>query len=175
MFSYNSEVLDTRYASIEPVVENERNICVARCLADPYKDIVPVRLVNLENVSIKLKKNYVLDEIHPVHNFEKFADEELSLKNSCQSDLIDTGYNDIRQGVRHGIHLEPPIIPDDWDCDKIMQIVNNGSDNCNEKVDISKLPDHVVDLYKRSCEKLSDAKHKLKLAEVLFEISRFLC
>ena len=57
VFSYNSEVLDTRYASIEPFVENERNICVARCLADPYKDIVPVRLVNLENVSIKLKKN----------------------------------------------------------------------------------------------------------------------
>lgn len=78
-FSYNSEVLDTRYASIEPVVEDERNIFVARCLVDPYKDIVPVRLVNLEHFSIKLKKNYLLGEMHPVQNFEKFADEELSL------------------------------------------------------------------------------------------------
>lgn len=168
-FSYNSEVFDTRYASIEPVVEDGRHIFVARCLVDPYKDIVPVRLVNLENFSIKLKKKYLLSERHPVQNFEKFVDEELSFKNSSQSNLIDTGYNDIRQGVRQGIHLEPPIIPDDWDWDKIMQIVNNGSYNCNEKVDISKLPDHVVDLHKRCCEKLSDAKHKLKLAEVLLK------
>lgn len=105
-------------------------IFVARCLVDPYKDIVPVRLVNLENFAIKLRKKYVLGEIHPVQNFEKFGDEELFLKNSCQSDLIDTGYNDIRQSVRQGIQLEPPIIPDDCGCDTIMQIVCNGYDKC---------------------------------------------
>ena len=33
----NSDTLDTRYCSIEPVVEDERNILIARCLVDPTK------------------------------------------------------------------------------------------------------------------------------------------
>ena len=55
--SVNPEILDTRYCSIEPVVEDERNILVARCLVDPYVDTIPVRLVNLEKFPVKIKKN----------------------------------------------------------------------------------------------------------------------
>ena len=63
--SVNSECLDTRFCSIEPVVQDERNLLVARCLVDPYQDTVPVRIVNLEKFPVKLRKitylvNYIL-------------------------------------------------------------------------------------------------------------------
>ena len=62
----NSDSLDTIYCSIEPVVEDERNILVARYLVDPYKDTIPIRLVNLEKFPVKIKKNYLLGELYPV-------------------------------------------------------------------------------------------------------------
>ena len=123
----------------------------------------------MEKFPIKLRKNYLLGEIHPVQNFEKFSDEEVSLKDCCQSDFVDAGYDDIKKGVQQGQRLSPPFIPDDWDCNKVLHVVENGSDNGVKKADIPKLPEHLVDLYTKSCERLSDSKHKLKLAEVLLK------
>ena len=47
-YGVDSDILDTRFGSIEPVVEDDRKLLVARCLIDPYKETIPVRLVNLE-------------------------------------------------------------------------------------------------------------------------------
>ena len=56
----NSDTLDTRYCTIEPVVADERQILIARCLVNPYKDTIPIRLVNLERFPVKIKNNYLL-------------------------------------------------------------------------------------------------------------------
>ncbi|CAC5421241.1 unnamed protein product [Mytilus coruscus] len=64
--SINSEILDSRYCSVEPVVEDERKIIVARSLVDPYKKTIPVRIVNVEKYPIRIRKNYLLGELHPV-------------------------------------------------------------------------------------------------------------
>jgi hypothetical protein len=74
----HSDTLDTRYCSIEPVVEDERNILIARCLVDIYTDTIPIRLVNLERFPVKIKKHYLLGELHPVTHIEHFSSEELS-------------------------------------------------------------------------------------------------
>ena len=58
----HSDKLDTRYCSIEPVVEDERQILIARCLVNPYKDTIPIRLVNLERFPVKIKKIYLLGD-----------------------------------------------------------------------------------------------------------------
>ncbi|CAC5421647.1 unnamed protein product [Mytilus coruscus] len=57
-YGINAKRLDTRCCTIEPVVEDDRKILVARCMIDPYQDTVPVRFVNLESFSVKMKKNY---------------------------------------------------------------------------------------------------------------------
>ena len=54
--SIHSDTLDTRYCSIEPVVEDERNILIARCLIVPYKDTISIRVVILERFPVKIKK-----------------------------------------------------------------------------------------------------------------------
>jgi hypothetical protein len=42
---------------------------VARCLVDPFNDRIPLRVANLENFPLKLKKNLMLGEMHPVKDF----------------------------------------------------------------------------------------------------------
>ncbi|CAC5376478.1 unnamed protein product [Mytilus coruscus] len=91
-YGINDECLDTRYGTIETVVEDDRKILVARCMIDPYQDTVPVRLVNLESFPVQMKKNYLIGEIHPVENFQFFVNEELHLKNSSENGCCDVHF-----------------------------------------------------------------------------------
>ena len=158
--SVNSECLDTRFCSIEPVVQDERNLLVARCLVDPYQDTVPVRIVNLEKFPVKFKKNYLFGELHPVVQFEKIADEEFSYPFSNMAN------RDVKLGYCEKGDM--PVIPDDWNCFKVSS-EESGSEG--SKAEIPKLPDHLTELYEKSSEKLFNHEHKLKLAEVLLKNS----
>jgi hypothetical protein len=157
----NSDTLDTRYCSIEPVVEDERNILIARCLVDPHKDTIPIRLVNLERFPVKIKNNYLLGELHPVTHIEHFSSEELS----------DTTFNltspDIKSIDFSKDDTCIPLIPENWNCRECKLDVGNE----RELAEIPKLPDHLVDLYENSSEKLISHKHKVKFAEVLLQNS----
>ena len=172
--SVNSEILDTRYGSIEPVFEDERKILVARCLIDPYKSCVPVRLVNLENFPVKVRKNYVLGEIHPVNSFEKFSVEEGS-QDSVQCNVSRVVNENVLTAVKQGDPVISPNIPSDWNCFKVSESENLLSHTKRANVDLPVIPDHLVDLYSRSCEKLTDNNHKVKLAEVLIKKSECFC
>lgn len=160
----NAEVLDTRFGSIEPITEDERNIMVARCLVDPYKKIVPVRLVNLGNSTIKLRKNYMIGEVHSVESFENLTqscpEPESTKKDSpVTADIwkvskVPEGGNDI------------PNIPESWK-------VYRSSDECDDNgshgllADIPKLPDHLVELYDKNASKIGDHELKKQFAEIL--------
>jgi hypothetical protein len=43
-----------------------------------YQLTIPIRLVNLERFPVKIKKHYLLGELHPVTHIEHFSSEELS-------------------------------------------------------------------------------------------------
>ena len=56
-------------------------ILIDRCLVDIYTDTIPIRLVNLpllvnlERFPVKIKKHYLLGELHPVTHIEHFSGE----------------------------------------------------------------------------------------------------
>ncbi|CAC5407836.1 unnamed protein product [Mytilus coruscus] len=87
---HQSELIDTRYASVEPCYEETSKILIARCLVDPFNDKIPVRVANLENFPVKLKKNVFLGEMHPVIDFEQVVelDKDAELCNDRNSRLI---------------------------------------------------------------------------------------
>jgi predicted aspartyl protease len=64
-----AEYIDTRYASLEPFYDDSSHMLVARFLVDPFNDIIPVRVANLENFPLKLKKNLMLGEMHLIEDF----------------------------------------------------------------------------------------------------------
>ena len=60
------------------------------------------------------------------------------------------------------------MIPEDWNC-RECKLDDVGNER--ELAEIPMLPDHLVDLYEKSSEKLIRHKHKVKFAEVLFQNS----
>ncbi|CAC5372988.1 unnamed protein product [Mytilus coruscus] len=162
----NYETIDTRYGSIEPVIEDETKILVARCLVDPFQDNIPDRLVNLDSSPVKIRKNYLLGEIHPVVKYDNFVHEDRHSSNISSSTEGISNWVEIGKGISQGDLIEPPNIRDDLKCLKVSSVdtINSGV-----QADTPKLPDHLKDLYEKSCVKLSNSKDKIKLAEVLIK------
>ncbi|CAC5380004.1 unnamed protein product [Mytilus coruscus] len=159
--SINSEILDSRYCSVEPVVEDERKIIVARSLVDPYKETFPVRIVNVEKYPIRIRKNYLLGELHPVEQLEVFID------NNADVELYDSVlYKDFCIGMSQGDLIDTPVIPESWRSPKVL---STKTDSFEIEAEIPKLPDFLSELYQKSCEKISDQEQKLKLAKVLLK------
>ncbi|CAG2251419.1 unnamed protein product [Mytilus edulis] len=157
--SINSEILDSRYCSVEPVFEDERQIIVARSLVDPYKETIPVRIVNVEKYPIRIRKNYLLGELHPVEQFEVFID------NNADVELYDSVlYKDFCIGMSQGDLIDTPVIPENWRSPKVL---STKTDSFEIEAEIPKLPDFLSELYQKSCEKISDQEQKLKLAKLL--------
>ncbi|CAC5392057.1 RBM25 [Mytilus coruscus] len=139
--SINSEILDSRYCSVEPVVEDERKIIVARSLVDPYKETFPVRIVNL----------------HPVEQLEVFID------NNADVELYDSVlYKDFCIGTSQGDLIDTPVIPESWRSPKVLSTKTDGFEI---EAEIPKLPDFLSELYQKSSEKISDQEQKLKKAK----------
>ena len=130
-YSVNSEILDTRYGSIEPIVEDGRNILVARCLVDPYQSTIPVRIVNMKKHPVRIKKNYLLGEVHPVVKFEEFGDEDSSRSGQFCSDCINLGHV-----IRPSEHVDSPHLPDSWNC---MKVSGNDTGNSGIEAEIISL------------------------------------
>ncbi|VDI65663.1 Hypothetical predicted protein [Mytilus galloprovincialis] len=146
---------------VEPVFEDERQIIVARSLVDPYKETIPVRIVNVEKYPIRIRKNYLLGELHPVEQFEVFID------NNADVELYDSVlYKDFCIGMSQGDLIDTPVIPENWRSPKVL---STKTDSFEIEAEIPKLPDFLSELYQKSCEKISDQEQKLKLAKVLLK------
>lgn len=160
-----------KYSVLEPIVEDERKLMVAHVLVDLTNNRVPVRLINLDDHPIKLKRNYLLGELHPVDQVTEF------------SSIDDPG-----KVRRYGIHskrcktckykykedelIENSIeIPDSWKEVSTAAIKKIGSsdteDKLKNKADILGLPEYLVELYERSIGNLETEVQKQKLKELL--------
>ncbi|CAC5398035.1 Transposon Ty3-I Gag-Pol polyprotein,Transposon Ty3-G Gag-Pol polyprotein [Mytilus coruscus] len=73
---YDKEQLSSRYSILEPVVEDSRKIMVARTLVDAHSCKVHVRFINLDEQPVKLRKSYLLGELHRVQNISEVIDLE---------------------------------------------------------------------------------------------------
>lgn len=147
-----------KYGSIEPVIEDERKILVARCLVDPFQDNIPVRLVNLDSFPVKIRKNYLIGEIHPVVKYDNFVYEDRHSSDVSSSTEGISNWVEIGKGISQGDLIEPPNIAVDLKCLKVSSVdtINSGV-----QADIPKLPDYLKDLYEKSCVQLSNSKDKI--------------
>ncbi len=59
-------VVSSKYAILEPVIEDTREIVVARILIDTTLLNIPVRCTNLSQEPITLQKGYVIGALHEV-------------------------------------------------------------------------------------------------------------
>ncbi|CAG2218016.1 unnamed protein product [Mytilus edulis] len=175
--SHQSELIDTRYASVEPCSEKTSNILIFRCLVDPFKDKIPVRVANLENFPVKLMKNVLLGKMHPVIDYEQVVelDKDAELCKDRNSRLVNrVCSSDICNLRDEKGDFSCPRIPFQWSSpvSKIQQVYTGddikGADSLENKAKIPKLPDHLTELEK-SCVNVKDEVFKQKLAEVLIK------
>ncbi|CAG2199591.1 unnamed protein product [Mytilus edulis] len=171
---YDTEGLSSRYSILEPVVEDSRKIMVARTLVDAHSCKVPVRLINLDEHPVKLRKNYLLGELHPVQDISEVIDLEEKKINRCG-----TSTNSCSIHSKHSVTLQDFLtdqgnkeavkIPESWtessDIRKISGAENDG--NQMNKVDIQMMPDFLQDLYERSSKNLTDEVNRQKLRDLL--------
>lgn len=176
-----AEYIDTRYASLEPVYNDIGNVVVARSLVDPFQNRIPVRLANLESFPVKLEKNHMIGEMHPVIdvNYLDNMDKETEvcsqnnfnmIKTMCSADVTPISQVHAVQAV--------PEIPENWNNDSRANVelvhasyagTSKDSDDTENKAKLSELPEYLVDLYKRSCTNLKDELLQNKLHEVLMK------
>lgn len=62
---------------------------------------------------MKIRKNYLLGEVHSVTQFEKIAEEERDSLPDINLNMVKCGHN-YDKGMSQATPLDSPIIPDDW-------------------------------------------------------------
>ena len=70
-----AESIDTRFATLEPIAEDGRRVMIARSLVDPFGKGIPVRFINTSKSPVKLKKGYLLGELHAVDDLVQAIEE----------------------------------------------------------------------------------------------------
>ena len=72
--SENEEMIDTRYAALEPVSCDSYDVLIAKAVVDPFSKTIPVRIVNLHICPLKLRRNCVLGDLSSFVEIEQVTD-----------------------------------------------------------------------------------------------------
>ncbi|VDI17925.1 Hypothetical predicted protein [Mytilus galloprovincialis] len=165
----NQELLDTRYSMIQPVIEDSRKFMVAQTLVDPFMKNIPVRLINLDSEPIRLKKNYLLGELHPVdyiENMFELENDRVETLTSKQSKMCKT-HELSKENFTLSETIEKANIPEKWESEIKICKINELNGKQKKKAENQLLPEHLKDLYERSSKDIESESIKEKLAEVL--------
>ena len=162
--SEGNESIGSRYGILEPVTEDKRSIIVARTLVDPGGRGIPVRILNMSNSPVKLKKGYLIGEISSIDAMLETVDIE-------ESDQVGQEHPFCRRQkmgqscTPADLQVKPPVIQSLFGS---SESVKNGS-HLGEEVNLPRVPDHLKELYEKSCTNLEDKSQKQKLAEILIK------
>lgn len=165
------ENIDTRYSMLQPIVEDNRKIIVAQSLLDPFGKILPIRLVNLENHPVRLRRNYLFGELHTVEDIQDPGIPEVRRINSDGSNETHIcKVHKLRRSHEDGSTTDL-YIPQEWlnnnQKDKSDSIEVKGKQK--NKAEFPMLPDHLQELFEKSCENIPDIQTREKLAEMLIK------
>ena len=156
-----------RPAVLEPLVEDQRGLLVARCLVDLSQGEIPVRLVNLTNAPIKLKRNYPLGEL-------QFVEQELlkieansvavrhltaDAKERTDQDSVSSGKQELEGASSNhesGIASDPG---------HPLQESSSVTDTTQDAAQV--IPEHLKDLYASAAQGISDPALHNKLQDIL--------
>ncbi|CAG2201674.1 unnamed protein product [Mytilus edulis] len=143
-----------------PVIEDSRKFMVAQTLVDPFMKNIPVRLINLDSEPIRLKKNYLLGELHPVDYIENMFE--------LENDRVETLTGEqSKENFTLSETIEKANIQKKWESEIKICKINELNGKQKKKAENQLLPEHLKDLYERSSKDIESESIKEKLAEVL--------
>jgi hypothetical protein len=70
------------------VVEDNRKLMIARTLVDPFKQRISVRLINLDDRPVKLRRSYRLGELHPIDYASETLDKSQQRHSVTRKELL---------------------------------------------------------------------------------------
>ena len=129
------------------MVEDNRKLMIARILVDPFEQRIPVRLINLDDRPIKLRRNYLLGELHPIDYVTEVTSTEEHREKQRYSSSGDIGQCKIhRVGTSECPEFQASPdgvrIPDSWLQGPEIRMTRYAKEGKQtNKADIQKLPD----------------------------------
>ena len=162
------EKVTSQFAAIEPMFEDKRDLIVARALVDTNAEDIPVRLINLSKENITLRKGYLVGELVPVDQIVTLADTKDDIGPGEQgSSVVEAP---ISQEDKHDQDLKTNVYQIKTD-ERLANGQLDGSSKFSGVAGTCEVPDHLAELYQKSCESLKNIEHKHMLAQVLTQHS----
>jgi hypothetical protein len=131
-----------------------------------------IKINRLEEHPARLRKNYLLGELHAVQNITNFA--MLDVQRVRRENEIDVSrahckvhhFRRTAQQTRNDVKVE---VPSDWteDAKIVTKKIKELNGQHQNKADIPVLPEHLRDLFDRSCKNITDTKMKRNIAEMI--------
>ncbi|CAC5411833.1 unnamed protein product [Mytilus coruscus] len=169
----NSKFLSSRYSMVELVVEDCRKFMVSRTLVNPFGNRIPVRVINLDEHPVRLKRNYLLG-LHPVVDITEVSNMEA--QQICSDGKIHDKCNTCyyngpnpKDFISYQENGDKVIVPESWvqNTDHVRKITGeNCQDTQMNKADVQMLPEYLQDFYERSIKDLTE-EHREKLRQLL--------
>ena len=145
--------IDSDSAIFEPLFEDQRAIVVARAVVDPRSRKIPVRMINMSNRPIKLKRGYLLGEISSIEQTEQIT-----------SDITHTECDKSLNCRRQSVNLNncKPDLASEFQLPKVntTSLCTENVHNNDTQAD-SQIPEHMVDLYQKSCTNLDSVQKEI--------------
>ena len=131
-----------------------------------------IKINRLEEHPARLRKNYLLGELHAVQNITNLA--MLDVQRVRRENEIDVSrahckvhhFRRTAQQTRNDVKVE---VPSDWteDAKIVTKKIKELNGQHQNKADIPVLPEHLRDLFDRSCKNITDTKMKRNIAEMI--------
>lgn len=168
----NREDISTQFSVLEPTVEDKRKVMVARSLVDSSGESIPVRLINLDDRPIKLRKNYLLGELHAIDEITDVTgieDQGTKSRYAIPAEKCKTHGTIHQQVGQNHVDDQDFKIPEEWLDSLVIKQISSANDDGKptNKADILELPEYLQDLYDRSIKNLTSESDKLKLKKLL--------
>ena len=135
-------------AIVEPVIEDDRGIRVARTLVDLRSESVPVRILNLTAEPQRLKKGYILGEMSPAEEVEDVKIAQIRGVNAEPSE--------------EGAVQDTPRLEEE---DSVSEFTPLEEEYLEQEA--QELPEHVRELYVRTAMTIAEVAGRKRLKEVL--------
>ena len=152
-------------AILEPLVEDQRGLLIGRCLIDLNQQQVPVRMVNLSDQTIKLKRDHPLGVLQPIEQEVLSLGDCQVLVRQTTAEVAESGNSAPAPATLAGVDAGPssdhvdksPMAPVPPYETVENEVVREGQG----------LPSHLHDLYVSAAQGIPDPAVRKQLCEIL--------
>ena len=96
-----------RYAVLEPLVEDRRGVRVARALVDMWQEDIPIRVVNLTDSPVHLRKDHPIAMLEPLEVTQSSVSSPIIRRSTLEGQTVgDSKSGDTTEGGGPGVFEE---------------------------------------------------------------------